>query len=122
MDFTLKSGAKLHVSTAPFEAAVGLVETIKRVSFGIDPSVSVDDLVLAHPDVRKALYPCFESAVYETMRVTPELFDDPKLGKRARGDYFEICSRVIEVNTKDFFLKTSTTSTEPSSPPTESPK
>lgn len=121
-EFTLKSGTKLSVTQAGFEASVALVETIKRVSFGYDPAVSIDDIVLANPEVRKALYPCFDTVMYGPLRVTPALFDDPKVGVQARGDYFEICSRVIEVNTKDFFLKTSTSSMEPSKVPTGSQK
>lgn len=119
--FTLKSGAQLQITTAPFEDAVALVETVRRVALGMDPSLELDGVVLANPDVRKALYPCFRLALYEKAIVGVGLFDDIKLGERARGDYFEICSRVIEVNSKPFFLKTSSVSTD-AVPPTEDPK
>jgi hypothetical protein len=121
-DFTLKSGAKLHITSAPFEDAIALVEVLKKSVAGLDPSLQIDSGVFASPEVRKALYPCFRLALYDTSIVAPSLFDDPKLGERARGDYFEICSRLIEVNCNPFFLKTSSVSTDAPLPTTESQK
>ena len=103
-DFILKSGAKLHITTAPFEDAVALVEAVKQVTLGIDPGLELDSVILANPIVRKALYPCFKLAMYDIHLVSPLLFDDPKVGDQARSDYFEICSRIIEVTSKPFFL------------------
>lgn len=120
--FTLKSLAKLQVTSAPFEDAVALMEAVKRSVNGLDPSLQIDNVVLANPEVRKALYPCFRLALYELVRVGPELFDDPKLGERARGDYFEICSRLIEVNVKPFFLTTSSVFMAVPPPVTKSPE
>ena len=102
-DFTLKSGAKLHLSTAPFEAAVLLVEAVKKASAGKDPGMDVGDAVLTDPEVRKALYGVFEFITYDNVRVGPGLFDDLKMGERARGDYFEIGAKAIQVNCLPFF-------------------
>lgn len=119
--FTLKSGSQLQITTAPFEDAVSLVEAVRKATVGVDPSLDLTT-VLTSPEVRKALYPCFRLALYDMAVVSAALFDDPKLGERARGDYFEICTRIMEVNTNPFFLRTSSASTVPVSPPTENPK
>lgn len=110
-DFILKSGEKLHISTPAFEDSVALIEAVKKVTNGMDPTLSVDDAILANSEVRKAMYPCFPYAMYGIYKLTVGLFDDPKMGAKARGDYFEICSRIIEVVSKDFFLNLSLRST-----------
>ena len=112
-DFTLKSGEKLHISTPAFEDSVALIEAVKKVTNGMDPTLSVDDAILANSEVRKAMYPCFPYAMYGIYKLTVGIFDDPKIGTKARGDYFEICSRIIEVVSKDFFLNLSSKSTTP---------
>lgn len=121
-DFILKSGAKLHITTAPFENAVNLVEVVKRVSAGMDKSLDIADAALASPDVRKAIYEVFPWATYDSLKLYPGLFDEPKIGERARGDYFEICSRLIEVNARPFFLTISSGSTDLPKAPIESPE
>lgn len=103
-EFTLKSGTILKVTSAPFEVAVGLMEAVKRATRGESLELDVTDVALANPDVRKALYPAFDLVLWDTYRVGANLFDHPKVGEKARGDYFEICARVIEVNIKPFFL------------------
>lgn len=120
--FTLKSGVVLQVTTAPFEDAVALVEAIKKLTFGLDPSLEITDVVIFDPQVRKALYAVFPLALYGPTRVSPGLFDDPKEGDRARGDYFEICSHLITVNSKPFFLNPPSASTTSDPPATKSPE
>lgn len=111
-DFILKSGAKLHVTTAPFEPAVSLVEVVKKAAAGMSSDLDVGNVALSSPEVRKALYEVFPWATYEGFKLYPGLFNEPKIGDQARGDYFEICARLIEVNTRPFFLKTSSKSTD----------
>lgn len=111
-DFTLKSGAKLHVTTAPFEQAVALVEVVQRVSVGMDKTLDVGMAALRSPEVRKAVYDVFPWATYDNLKLYPGIFDEPKIGDKARGDYFEICSRLIEVNVRPFFLTISLQSTD----------
>lgn len=111
-DFILKSGAKLHVTTAPFEQAVALVEVVQRVSVGMDKQLDVGMAALRSPEVRKAVYDVFSLATYDNIKLYPGIFDEPKIGDKARGDYFEICSRLIEVNARPFFLTISSLSTD----------
>lgn len=119
-DFILRSGAKLHITTAPFERAVVLVEAVAEAARGKSPDLDTGNAVLLTAKVRQALYPVFELATYENVRIVPSLFDDLKLGEQARGDYFEICSKVIEVNSGPFFLTTSSKSTGHGDNPTKS--
>lgn len=118
--FTLKSGVKLQVTIAPFEVAVALVEAVKRSTLGMDPGIDIGSAVVMSSEVRKALYAAFDTVLYGVDRVTPTLFDDPKIGEKARGDYFEICSHVIEMNSRPFFLKTSSESKDSQEAPTRS--
>lgn len=120
--YTLKSGTILQITTAPFEAAVALVEAVRKATKGEDPNAEVGDAVVMNPDVRKAIYGVFDTALYGTIRLSPAIFDDLKVGDQARGDYFEICARLIEANCKPFFLMTSSVSTSEPSKSTESPK
>jgi len=113
-DFILKSGEKLHISTPSFEESVSLIEAIKKITNGMDPNLSIDDAILSDATVRKAIYPCFQFSMYGIHKVSAALFDDPKIGEKARGDYFEICSRIIEVVSQPFFLTLSSKSTTPS--------
>ena len=60
--------------------------------------------------VKAALWQCFEKAVYqpkggkgESLHLSYDLMDDPKIGEDARGDYHAICMRVAEVNLRPFF-------------------
>lgn len=120
-DFTLKSGETLHVTTPNFEVSVELIEAVKKVTNGMDPNLELDSVILTNADVRRALYPCFPYAMWGVHKVSKELFDDPKLGEKAKGDYFEICSRIIEVTSKPFFLTLSSKSTTSPSPTPGSP-
>ena len=120
-DFILKSGAKLHITTANFEEAVALVEAVKQVTLGVDPSLDIDSVVLSNPIVRKTLYACFPWVLYDIHKLSPQLFDDPRIGEQARGDYFEICSKIVDVNCRPFFLMISSKSITTSPAPLESP-
>lgn len=117
MDFILPTGSKLTVSEASFPAADALLKALMRCAKGIplgtdilkmDVTVLKDALIQAatSPEVDQAFFKCAERAVYENMKVTPALFDDPKLKDNARADYFLIQWYVIEVNCGPFFGKT----------------
>lgn len=114
-EFILRSGAVLKITTAPFEIGIALAEAVKDASRGSDPNADIADTVVFNANVRRALYPVFDTVLYENVRVGTALFDDPKYAERVKGDYIEICSRTIEVNVKPFFLRTSS----PSIPPPE---
>lgn len=134
MDFTLGSGAKLTVSIAPFQDSLDLnkaiLESIKGLNLSgeflksnlksfnlseIDLSDFKDLInelinkilsISTSEKVEKCIFKCAERATYENVRVTKDLFDDVKLGQKARADYYEICLKIIEVNCSPFFAKT----------------
>jgi hypothetical protein len=115
-DFILGSGARLHVTVAPFEDANALRKALLRTAKGIplaaDP-LQMDVTVLkdvfieaaSSNDVEQCLFKCMERASYQDVKVTRGLFDDPKLGESARADLLEIYWKVIETNCAPFFVK-----------------
>ena len=123
--FVLKSGATLNVTAAEFlkaeafknACAVALGGVDLKPLMGLDTKDLFSDPLKAsgliqallsasvHPQISPAFFECAFSAVYENVRVTPSLFDDPKLGERAREDYYEILWHVIEVNVLPFFKR-----------------
>ncbi len=117
MDFTLPSGSKLVVSESAYQDANTLLKALLRTAKGVQLAhnpletdvTALKDVVLeaaTSPEVDAALFKCAERAMYENVRVTKDLFDDPKLKDLARGDYFLILWHVIEVNCGPFFGKT----------------
>lgn len=120
--YTLKSGVVLQVTMAAFEIAIALKEAVDDVMLSIDSSWDENDprvgyKLLANIRVREALFPCFDTCLYGTERVTRGLFDDAKLGVKARGDYHEMAAYVIKVNRGPFFLtNSSVSSTLPETP------
>lgn len=118
-DFTLKSGAKLHVSTGQWDRTFTLWAAVKMVTLGQRENPEVGHIILASPDVQKALRELFSVATYDSVVIQPALFDDPKTGNRARGDYLEICEDLLEFHLRPFFLTTSLKSTEAQEAPTK---
>ncbi len=117
MDFTLPTGSKLVVSESSYADADALLKALVQCAKGVplpknfmetDVTVLKDVLVKAivSDDVDAALFKCAERAVYENVKVTKALFDDPKLKDAARQDRFLISWHVIEVNCGPFFGKT----------------
>ena len=115
-DYTLASGAKLHVSTASFEDANALVKALTRCAKGLaisddplkaDIGVLKDVLVeaISSDEVERALFKCMERVSYKDIKVSKALFDDPTIGDHAREDYFEICWKTVEANCGPFFVK-----------------
>ncbi len=115
-DYTLTSGAVLHVTTAPFGEAKALMKALAKCAKGLplkddilksDISALKDYVVeaIASDEVESALFACARRATYQNVKVTPELFDDAALGDKAREDYFEICAKIIEANGGPFFVK-----------------
>lgn len=117
MEFQLSSGAKLVVTPASFEDASALRNGIIRAAKGTPlpedlQNMEMTDLkdflisAVTSEEVDKAMFKCAERAVYENVRVSRGLFDDPKFQDRAREDYYEICWKIVEVNLSPFFKKT----------------
>ncbi len=120
-DFTLGSGAVVHVTTASFDDCNALTKAISRCAkglpitddvLGMNVGVLKDYLVAAigSDDVERTLFKCMERATYAKegaglARINKALFDDPQLGDAARQDYFEICAKIIEVDVAPFFVQ-----------------
>ena len=87
---------EVFTSANPAKSAVLLNTLVDRV------------MTLASSDeVEAAIFKCATRSVYKAegkdQNVTRKLFDDADIGERARGDYFVICARIIEVNVGPFF-------------------
>jgi hypothetical protein len=111
--FKTKSGAELQVDVASFEVAIALVEAVKQVMRDIAPErpeTEVGDAVASDPRVRKAVMEASRWVLYNGRVFDIQLLNDPKLGVKVWGDYFEVFRRVIEVNTHPFFPQTSSES------------
>ena len=117
MDFTLPTGSKLTVSESSYEDADALLKALLKCAKGIplakdpmsmDVSVLKDAFIEAatSPEVDQAIFKCAERAMYENVKVTKAIFDDPKIKDKARADRFLIQWHVIEVNCGPFFGKT----------------
>lgn len=114
-DFNLPSGAKLHVTRAPFADAMALQTALIKSNKGVplpnNPlNMEIGDLkdavisAVASDEVREQLDKCLGRCTYNNVRVTNDLFDDAKLGDAARQDYYVMVWHVIEVNCGPFFF------------------
>ena len=117
MQVTLPSGAILDITVASFQDAMALQREILKSIKGIpleanvfDTDVtSLKDAVISaatSEGVEKALFACLRRVSYENVPVTPELFDDPKLGGKARKDFYSLAWEVIKENCGPFFVET----------------
>lgn len=141
MEKMLESGARLVVSDARFQDAdalfKALAKNVRHMTLTPD-LLKMDVAVLQGPiidaatsdEVSDKLFKCLALCTYEGQRVSRELFDDPKLGRQARADYFQIAWEVIRFNCGPFleripmWLKALRPTKEsvpaPASPPTPS--
>lgn len=117
MDFKLASGAKLSVTEAPFVDAMALQKALLASVRGVplaqdimkmDVSVLKDAVISAaiSPEVESAVFRCADRATYDNIRVSEDLLNDPKIGTRAREDFYEIAWNIIVVNCGPFFKRT----------------
>lgn len=142
-EFQLASGTKLVVTPAPYEDASDLFKAVMKAVKGL--SLSEKDLqtdierikdspavvaqfldkilsVAVSDEVEEAIFKCGQRAAYSGIRVTRELFDDEKIGDRAREDHYQIWMKIVEVNCLPFFKQAfSAFETRPGTP-TESPR
>ena len=125
MEFVLASGSKLVVSPAEFGAANGLKKALMKCAAddllkafkGIDKSalLNADMTIILAPliqaltedTVEAALFKCFNSVVYNGLKLSYESFNSPNPDtmELARKDYHEICFYVAKVNCKVFFVQ-----------------
>ena len=141
-EFTMPSGAKLHVSMAPFEDADELKNAILKAAkdlkmtediLGIEMSTLAQDAgaltqlmgtlinAATSPDIKQAVFRCAARASYDKRKVDNALFDDPELGEKAREDYYAICMKIAEVNVLPFFKKVFSRSRKPTAKPAAVP-
>lgn len=108
--FILKSGAELQVQPASWEKGVVLMERVYSSILGKDPESQFDQVALLDPKVREAIVDVFPWVIYGGKPMAVAIFGDPAIGDRAVGDWFEMASRIVEVNRKHFFPRASSAS------------
>ena len=115
-EFILKSGNPLVVSMSAFEIGNALRKAVARcLKDEADPmSESALQKLASDDDVERQVFLCAQKALYKQVKVNQALFDDPQLGEAARGDYFEIFAKLLEVNLNPFFRQASSASSAPS--------
>lgn len=109
METTLASGAKLVVTPASFPIANEFRKALMRAMRGMPISANTIDAELSvatSEEAEQAFFKCCERASYDGMKVSAALFDDPKLGDKARGDYHQIYAEVVKANVAPFFKQT----------------
>lgn len=109
-DFTLRSGAILHLSTGAWSLVVPLWSAVKRV---IDDTKGKEDpgsYLLTSEDVQKHLINLYKWATYDSVVIYVGLFDDPKIGDKIRVDQLEIWEKMLDFHLRPFFLMTSSKS------------
>lgn len=113
-DFDLPSGAKQHVTIAPFEDAHALTKALLKSSVGLQLAQDVlsmdltalkDGLIAAatSDEVEKFVFKCLERSTWNNLKITKALFDDPTYGDDARKDYYLLCANVVRANCAPFF-------------------
>ena len=141
-EFNLKSGAVLIITAAPFGEAdelkdallaemkdLQVVDAFQKLDLGkmVAGGAQAKDLpagifpimwkavlgAATDPAVKRALMKCAQRASYDGIKVNAALFDDPDKGTQAREDYYEICTRIVEVNVAPFFKRLFSASREP---------
>lgn len=121
-EFKLESGATLEVTMGSFQEANALKNallTAVKGTKGLDDAVvqaasggiqnadvgPILDAILGtatSETVERCLFKCFERCLYDKVKITPDLFDDPKMGLSLRQDYYSIAIKVIQVNCSPF--------------------
>lgn len=69
-DFVLKSGAKLHITTASFRHNIKLTSVVKKAMECRNPQEILWDYVIFDEAVVEALQPVFQTVTYNGLRVT----------------------------------------------------
>lgn len=119
-DYTLKSGAKLHISDASWDKVVPLWSAVKLITIGSRlPQEEIGHMILASTEVQRCMQDLYPFCTYENIQIIPALFNDPKYGQPLRGDYLEICEKILEFQLRSFFLRTSSSSTDSAKSPTK---
>ena len=116
-EVTLSSGARVVITVAPFVDAHSLFKSLLKSAVGVKVSenfleqdiTNLKDAIIAaavSPDVEVALFKCFDRVLYNGIRFTRDIFDDPKEGEKAREDFYPVAIEVIRENCLPFFRQT----------------
>lgn len=107
-DIDLPSGAKLHISLAPFAAGKALYQAVleeaRDLRINDDAEVDVNlfkDLFCAgfsSKKIDKALDECMKKATYNSVKVSSDTFEPME----AREDYLDVCWEVAQFNLLPF--------------------
>ena len=131
---TLKSGAVLQVTVAPFAVGNKLLKTVARellaVSIDLDTvnlaELSGKDLnvlknailqLLQSDTVESAVQACMERCLYNNSRIVRDTFEP----EEARQDYLPVVWEVIKTNLRPFFAGLDLKSLIGATPPSNSP-
>ena len=107
-EFETKSGAKIAINVAPFEAALNLWSMVQKaaasqrigIDFLKDPQ-SLLTLILvvdSSEDFKAALWPCLMRCTRNNQKIDKSIFTDPEV----RKEYYEILAPCVEENIRPF--------------------
>lgn len=118
IEHKLRSGRTLTATTAPIKFALPLAQAVGKLMItwrkGEDVEAGLIGLMLfADEGLRKLVFDCAASAMYDGRKVTIELLDDAKIGDDARGDLPEIISVIGLHNVASFFPQAFSASSVP---------
>jgi hypothetical protein len=142
MEFVLTSGSKLVVSPSEFGAANSLKKALMKCAVGdllealkgkdkttllsADMTILLGPLTQALTDdaVEAAVFKCFNSVVYNGLKLSYESFNSPNpaTSELARKDFHEICFYVAKVNCEVFFEQIVSLLKDANSTSTDTPK
>lgn len=121
-DFVLRSGAKLHLSTAPWEVVIALWSAVNMSSIKTDDVMKKGLTLISSAEVQRCIKDLFPWATYDAIVMYPGIFDELKMGEQVRGDYLELSEKIMDFQLRPFFLMTSSKSTTSNETPTSAPK
>ena len=115
-EITLKSGAVLAASIAPFSVSNKLLKTIVRELKGVDvelenldfSKLAAQDIntlknaicqILGSDAIEQAVFECLAKCTYNGTRIVRDTFDP----EDARADYLPCAWEVIKINLRPFF-------------------
>jgi hypothetical protein len=100
VDFITPSGVKLEISLSDYSTCFDLLREVRRAQK--NGSVETIDVCI-DPAVDKLIFKCLERATYNGLRINRDTFES----EQARGDYFFISDKVLDVNLHPFVSRLS---------------
>lgn len=107
-EFKLPSGAVLKYNLAPFTDSRDLYQSIlkeaQNIGFNFNDDIDINFIkniicvLLSSKDIERAIWKCFEKALYNGNRITSETFEE----EEARQDYFDCMTQIAWANILPF--------------------